>query len=119
MSSCAAIIDEDQLGGLAEAAGVDGVRAILDAFWTSTAELAQALIGALSEEDPEEIIKCGHALKGSSANVGAALMSERAREIEDAAKAGDMAAAREALALFANDIAATRSAVEALLSRYG
>ncbi|WOI54119.1 Hpt domain-containing protein [Parvularcula sp. LCG005] len=112
------IIDESQLGGLAEAAGVDGVRAILEAFWESTAEINSGLLAAIAANDSSNVAALGHALKGSSANLGAALLAMRARVIEDAGKAGNFAEAQDALSGIPNAIAETRQAIDEMLTRY-
>lgn len=112
------VIDETQIGGLAEAAGVEGVRMILDAFWASTEELSVELNAALMAHDTPGMARIGHTLKGSSANIGAAQMADRAREIETAAKDGEFEQVREALQRFIRDIAETRTAIEDILSRY-
>lgn len=115
----ATVIDELQIGGLAEAAGVDGVRYILDAFWTSTEELSAQLRAALAENDDHNVAQIGHTLKGSSANIGAARMADRARDIEMAGRQGQIDIAKEALNAFGQDVAETREAIENILNRYG
>ncbi|WP_158548757.1 Hpt domain-containing protein [Parvularcula marina] len=115
----ASVIDESQIGGLAEAAGIEGVKMILDAFWTSTDELCEQLNAALAADDKPGLIRIGHTLKGSSANIGAALMADRAKEIELAAKEGELERARDGIARFLSDIADTRAAIEEILNRYG
>ena len=112
------VLDESQLECLAEAAGIEGVRAILDAFWESTAELSSELCTAVASNDAQNIAALGHALKGSSANMGAALLANRARSIEEAAKSGNMSDARIALTNFPKDIAETRQAIDEILARY-
>lgn len=112
------VIDESQIGGLAEAAGVEGVRMILDAFWTSTEELYVELAAALDANDGPGMIRIGHTLKGSSANIGAAQMADRAKEIETAAKQGELELVRERLSRFMEDIKATRAAIDDILRRY-
>ncbi|MEM6649613.1 MAG: Hpt domain-containing protein [Pseudomonadota bacterium] len=118
MVESAEILDETQLGGLAEAAGIEGVKAILEAFWTSTEELAADLCQAVAANDIDNTAKLGHAIKGSSANLGASLMANRATVIETAAKAEDMNQVKTELSQFADDIAKTRQAMDALLARY-
>lgn len=82
-------IQLDQVNSLVSAAGVDGARAILEAFQRSTLELLSALdedvrIGAMNEA-----LKAAHAIKGSAANVGAQLLAETAGAIEIACKSDD------------------------------
>lgn len=112
------VIDESQIGGLAEAAGVEGVRMILEAFWTSTEELYAELSVAIDADDRPGMARIGHTLKGSSANIGAAQMADRAKQIETAAKDGEIELVRERLKVFMEDITATRAAIDDILRRY-
>ena len=112
------VIDEAQLGGLAEAAGIDGVRMILDAFWQSTEELSVELLTALEHHDGADIARIGHTLKGAAANIGAAQMSDRARLIEIAGKDGALEAVQIELTAFRIDVTETRAAIEDILRRY-
>jgi HPt (histidine-containing phosphotransfer) domain-containing protein len=111
-------IDEEQIGSLAEMAGVAVVETILDAFWESTNTLTADLGAALGVRDGKRVAELGHALKGSAANIGAARLAVRAREIEDAAKAGDLDRAISVLRSFADDVAATRVAIAETLKRF-
>jgi len=91
-------IQWDQVNSLVAAAGVDGARAILDAFQRSTTELLRALEANLSSGALGEAYKTAHAMKGSAANVGAKLLADRAASIEHACRADDNAAAASILA---------------------
>lgn len=113
------LLDLEQLSGLAEAAGVDAVRMILEAFWESTDELTNALTSALAANDADACIKAGHALKGSSANLGAARLANRAKDIEMAARDGKIEEARTLFSQFAGDISLTRSAMDDVLVSFG
>lgn len=111
-------IDEEQIGSLAEVAGVDVVNSILDAFWQSTENLTADLNQAIAVRDVRRIAELGHALKGSSANIGAAQMAKRAKLIEDAARAGEVESVMTAMRDITTDIAATRSALTEMMKRY-
>ena len=110
------MIDDEQISMLLEGAGVDAVRPILDAYWESNDELTAALKAGLDAEDVTDIAASAHGLKGSSANLGAVVVADRAKEIELAAKAGDLATAKAAFDKLADDISATKAAFDQLLA---
>jgi len=83
-------VNEEQINGLIAAAGVDGTREILQAFWQSTEDLLMALREQVLAGDHENAAKTAHGLKGSSANVGAIDLEDSAREIELLCRAGDV-----------------------------
>lgn len=109
------VIDGEQISMLVEGAGVDGVRPILDAYWESNDNLISAIGTAINAGDTTALSAAAHGLKGSSANLGALVVAERAREIEVAAKDGDMAAAKACFDHLDADIANVRDAFEAIL----
>ena len=110
-----AMIEEEQLRGLAEAAGKETVMPILDAFWTSNDELLAALQAALSTGDADAISKTGHALKGSASNLGATSLAEAAKTVEMAGKAGDVETARDAATRLPSEIEGTKAAFGTLM----
>lgn len=91
-------IQLDQVNSLVSAAGVDGARAILEAFQRSTADLLGSMRDGLRGGALAEASRDAHAVKGSAANVGAQLLAETAALIEKACKSGDAAAAADMLA---------------------
>ena len=109
-------IEPDQITVLAQAAGKEMVEPILEAFWESNDELADALGRALSAADADAIGKAAHALKGSASNLGATQLSETAREIELAGKQGDLAAARTSYDRLPVDIEVTKAAFVRLMN---
>jgi HPt (histidine-containing phosphotransfer) domain-containing protein len=104
-------LDASQIDCLLEVAGVCGVDEIMQAFWKSTDALLAALHVAVENRDPVEAGRIAHALKGSSANVGASLLSSVARDAEMAAKCGDFSTARAACAATHSAYEATRRAI--------
>lgn len=82
-------IQLEQVNSLVSAAGVDGARAILDAFQRSTIDLLSALNEDIRSGAMDEALRSAHAVKGSAANVGAQLLAETAEAIEAACSAGD------------------------------
>lgn len=110
------IIDDEQIAMLVEGAGVDAVRPILDAYWESNDQLTAALAKGLEAGDPNDIAATAHGLKGSSANLGAMLVAGRAKDIEMAAKSGDLSMVRELYEMLPKDIAVTKDAFEEILA---
>ncbi len=92
-----ATIEMDQIDSLIAAAGVDGTRAILDAFQRSTTDLLTMLTDGVRGGTLEDAYRTAHAVKGSAANVGAQMLAETAAAIEKACKAGDAASAADML----------------------
>jgi HPt (histidine-containing phosphotransfer) domain-containing protein len=90
-------LQEEQVDSLVAAAGVDGARAIMDAFQRSTVDLLSALAEGVRGGALGEAYKTAHAVKGSAANVGAQLLAETAAAIEKACREGDSARAAEML----------------------
>ena len=82
-------IQTEQLDGLIEAAGCEGAREILNAFWRSTSDLLGALETQIAQTDFNAAAQTAHAIKGSAANVGAVGIAEKAYQIELASKASN------------------------------
>lgn len=110
------IIDDEQISMLVQGAGVDAVRPILDAYWESNDELTAALLKGIEAADANDIAATAHGLKGSSANLGANLVAGRAKEIEMAAKSGDLNMVRELFQKLPEDIALTKVEFDKILS---
>ena len=91
------VLDREQIDGLIAAAGVDGTKSILDAFWRSTDTLFRAMQDQLARGDVAEAARTAHALKGSSLNVGATQLSCSARKIEEACRRMDAPCALDRL----------------------
>ena len=92
------VLETEQIDGLLAAAGCEGVNQILEAFWRSTNALLGALKTHLDSQNWAEAARAAHALKGSSANVGAAQLSAAAREFETQCHTSDVDGAQKALA---------------------
>ncbi len=83
----------EQIDSLISAAGIDGTRAILEAFQRSTTDLLKLISDGLEDGALEDAYRTAHAIKGSAANVGAQMLAETASSIEKACRAGDAASA--------------------------
>lgn len=88
LDDTAAHLQVEQIDGLIAAAGVDGTREIMDAFWRSTSDLLNKLATELATPSLADAAKTAHAIKGSAANVGAARLSQRAAAMEASCKNG-------------------------------
>jgi two-component system sensor histidine kinase BarA len=110
------IIDDEQISMLVEGAGAEAVRPILDAYWISNEELSAELGRGIEAGDPGSIAATAHGLKGSSANLGATKVADRAKEIELAAKSGDLSKVAELFRALPQDIEETKAAFEKVLA---
>ena len=111
------LVEVEQLDGLLEVAGPDGVKAILEAFWRSTDELLAKLRRQIAENDYAAIAASAHAIKGSSSNVGALALAKSARDLEADAKSGDENALQSGIQQADATYLKTRDAFETLLAR--
>ena len=68
---------------------------LLSTFRTSARSTLDRLRAALSAGELAQVIREAHLLKGASLNVGATAIGECAGAIEKAARAGDLASARD------------------------
>jgi HPt (histidine-containing phosphotransfer) domain-containing protein len=83
------VLDCEQIDGLIAAAGIEGAKSILDAFWRSTNTLMATLHQQLLHGDLGGAARTAHALKGSSLNVGAVRLSSAVRSIEESCRKAD------------------------------
>ncbi|MEQ1931353.1 MAG: Hpt domain-containing protein [Parvularculaceae bacterium] len=109
-----AFIDCEQVDGLIGAAGVDGAKEILAAFWRCTDRLLAVLQDQIARGDLPEAAKTAHSLKGSAMNVGAHRLSVAARSIEEACKALDGVSAQERLPAASDHYSQSIGAFEAV-----
>ena len=115
----ASLVDYSQIDSLLEAAGRDGVVAILDAFWRSTDDLSKRLQMEVQECSFTEAARTSHAVKGSAANVGAQTLAAAARDIESCCKAGDADGALKALNRLLDAYRSTRIALTERVAAFG
>ena len=90
-------LDHAALDRLWDILGED-LEGIANAFRELLPSQTDELERALVEGDLKRIANCAHSMKGSSANLGAVRLSAAAARAEQAAKACDLGAARQALA---------------------
>jgi len=107
----------EQIDGLVAAAGVEGTREILDAFWRSTTELMEQLTEQVRQNTLDLAAQTAHAVKGSAANIGAQRLSNTAAEFEKACVRADIDAAQSALQSLQQDFIDVKGCFEEHLSR--
>jgi len=73
----------------------DFAKKVVEVFFESTPESMEALRKAIETSDAKAIARWAHTLKGSAANIGGMRLSEIAREINQAADAGNLDALSE------------------------
>lgn len=106
----------DQVNGLIAAAGVDGLREILEAFWRSTASLLEGLTAQAQGRSYDEAAQTAHAIKGSAANIGAQRLADIATEVEDACRSQDDQKLDACVTAIHNDFDAVRVLFDAHLA---
>jgi HPt (histidine-containing phosphotransfer) domain-containing protein len=92
-------LDVDAIAALTDMLGgdADSLRELIDAFVEEApARLAEARIG-IDTGDAELAGRAAHTLKSNALTFGATRMAEVARQIETAARTGDLGAAAELL----------------------
>jgi HPt (histidine-containing phosphotransfer) domain-containing protein len=78
---------------LQEEGAPDVVTEFIDLFLDDLPSRREAILEALARADAEGIRARAHALKGSAAYIGAGVLAELCRELETAARQGDLAGA--------------------------
>jgi HPt (histidine-containing phosphotransfer) domain-containing protein len=90
------------------------VREIVTLFVEDTASLVVQLRKAAAAEDLSVVAQIAHAMRGAAANVSASRMVDVAQRTERAAKQGSVAESVDNAAELAAELAAFRSAAEAM-----
>jgi signal transduction histidine kinase/DNA-binding response OmpR family regulator len=91
------VLDPDVIASLRELGGDDDPGLFIELvqlFLADTPERMQQLSGALAESDPGALERAAHALKSSSANLGAMGLSALFRDIETAGREKDLGRAK-------------------------
>ena len=106
------IIDRRTFNELKETMGAGFVSEIIDTFNLETGRLIEQLRQALAEDDAVSFARLAHAIKSSSASLGALVFSQQARELEMLGKANDLTGASPKLEKFAADFARVTRCLE-------
>ena len=97
LGTAAEPIDESVLDGyrfLQEAGCPDVVTEFIDSYLADLPGRIEALHAAVAAGDPPRVRSAAHALKGSSASLGATAVASVCGRMEAAARAGDVEAVR-------------------------
>ena len=108
------IIDPKTFSELKDLMGADFVVEIIDTFIQETGDLIKQLHQALGAEDGVTFGRCAHAIKSSSASLGALDFSELARELEMLGKANDFSGADPLFAQLSQDFMDVKNSLEEL-----
>ena len=88
-----AVLDLSVLNSLRQLAGAKAAELlskIADQYFEDSPERIKAIALALETKDPEALRKAAHALRSSSANLGAVKIAERCKELENMARVGEV-----------------------------
>ena len=94
----APILDHAVVDGLRELGGPEDpglLEELVGLFLSEAPGYVEDILAGLESADLERVRRASHALKSSSANMGASCLSTLARAIESSAKAGDVDLLRE------------------------
>jgi HPt (histidine-containing phosphotransfer) domain-containing protein len=94
--------------------GPSRVANLIAAFLEESPRLLTALRTALDHREPEAVRQAAHSLKRSAAGLGAIALSSRCREVETAAKAGNLKSAYDLAAELEAEYGRAHDALEAL-----
>ncbi len=88
-------VDRAVLAGQIGTDADEDIRAALRFFWETSANGPDDFDRAVAAGDAKAVREAAHAMKGTTASVGAGWLADICKEAEDAAKAGDIARAGE------------------------
>ncbi|MGI8792104.1 MAG: response regulator, partial [Acidimicrobiales bacterium] len=90
-------LDPAKMSELEAIGGSDFVGKIMRLFLTAAPERMEALCSALDAGDADATSRAAHVLRGSAANIGARPLSDACATAEEAARAGDLESAAQAV----------------------
>ena len=111
-------IDVARIRELRELDAPDGayVEQLVAAFLENAARIVQTLRDAVQEGDPQAVERAAHALKGSSANIGATRLAELAHLLETLGRGGALGKANDAVDATATELELLDHALRAALT---
>ena len=89
---------------------------LVEIFCNESSQLVKAAFQAIESQDAGQLRQAAHSIKGTSANVGAKLLSAQAAEIESLAKSGDLQKAGERLTILQDVYQQSLTALQGELS---
>ena len=107
-------VDRDVLARLAESVGDDTtfVEELIEGFAQDAPVLVAAAREGLSRGDAAEVRRAAHTLKSNAATFGAQALSDRSRELEEAAKRNELTNGPEELDAIAGELDAVLMALQ-------
>lgn len=109
----------DAIRTLDTSGGNDLLGKIIDLYINESTRLVGCLELAVETGDCEEIRKCSHSLKSSSANVGATTVATVSRDLELAGREGSLATATELFSQLQKDLAEALAALGRIATNTG
>jgi CheY-like chemotaxis protein/HPt (histidine-containing phosphotransfer) domain-containing protein/class 3 adenylate cyclase len=91
------------------------MQELLQTYLDSSQVLIENLQSALTEQDPEKLEHAAHSLKSSSASLGAEVLSQMAKQLEQQGRAKDMQQAESRVFLLCTEYAILRKAIDEVL----
>ena len=108
----------DAIRELSTPGGEDLLGKIIGLYVNESTRLAGCLAVAVEEGDCEEIRKCSHSLKSSSANVGATTVATVSRDLERAGGQGSLEAAADLFSRLQKELDEALAALKQIASQY-
>ncbi|SFB01583.1 HPt (histidine-containing phosphotransfer) domain-containing protein [Azotobacter beijerinckii] len=96
----------------------DEYPVLLDTFLSDSEDRLQALRQAHEVRDAEALRRAAHSFKGSCGNLGATLLAELCRQLEESARAGDLAPLPALLEQAEREFAIIRTLIESERQRH-
>ena len=110
------VIDREILDNLL--AAVDGdnefLVELLDTYFEDSPQQFAAMHKALTDQDSEGLRRAAHSLKSNSANFGAMELSQKAKDLEELGRIGNLDQAGELLAGAENEYEKVKSTLETI-----
>ncbi len=106
------LIDKSALENLVSMLGPESgtlLPKLIDDFISDAGKLTSAAEDALKGSRPEVLARSAHTLKSTSASFGATALSEACRELEAAARTGELEGAPRLLTRIGKELAAART----------
>ena len=111
------ILNQPLLDALVADFGADEVQALFDLFAGDALARAGAMRSALDDGDGPRAARAAHALRSAAGSAGAVAFATVCERIEDAARGGDLVAARTAADSLGGELASATAALAEALGR--
>jgi HPt (histidine-containing phosphotransfer) domain-containing protein len=108
------VIDLEVLDNLFEAVGGDGefLAELLETYFADTPQQFSSMQAALADGNSEEFRRAAHSLKSNSANFGATDLTNKAKDLEEMGKSGQLDLAEASLSDAEAEYLRVKSALE-------